>query len=136
MALASCTGKAQRPLVVRDGHRVQGSIEVLKAIAAAPDSAIPDTILRSAQGLAVIPHVLKAAFGTGGRYGVGVLTVRMPSGAWSNPVFISAERTSAAWQWPQAQAVDLVLSFTSRRAVEMLQNKVVAIVTAGGLAVR
>jgi lipid-binding SYLF domain-containing protein len=50
---------------------------------------LPKALLQKAQGMAIYPGVIKAAYGIGGQYGRGILMIRSEKGAWSNPVFVS-----------------------------------------------
>jgi len=61
-------GVAQRS---EESDRAAQAASVLGEIMDAPDQAIPEDLLDRAVGIAVIPHVVKGAFGFGGRYGKG-----------------------------------------------------------------
>lgn len=98
-------------------------IEVLEALNRIPERKIPPSLLANAQGIAIIPSVVKVGFVFGGRYGRGVVCVRMPDGAWSNPVFISVTGGSVGWQIG-AQSTDVILVFKSKKSVEgMIDGK-------------
>src|SRR3990172_9320629 len=97
--------------------RVESATEVLSKIMEIPESAIPPVLLADAQGIAVIPGVIKVGLVVGGQYGRGVLVVRGKSGAWSNPVFISLMSGSIGWQIG-AESTDFVLVFKTPRSVE------------------
>jgi len=97
--------------------RVESASEVLSKITEIPESAIPPALLANAQGIAVIPGVIKVGFVVGGQYGRGVLVVRGKGGAWSNPVFISLMSGSVGWQIG-AESTDFVLVFKTPRSVE------------------
>ena len=96
--------------------RVESATEVLSKIMEIPESAIPPALLANAQGIAVIPGVIKVGFVVGGQYGRGVLVVRK-GGAWSNPVFISLMSGSVGWQIG-AESTDFVLVFKTPRSIE------------------
>ena len=68
---------------VRD--RLAKAAEVLQEMTKAWDKRIPEELLQRAQAIAVIPHMVKGAFGIGGRYGMSVVARRMDSGHWSAP---------------------------------------------------
>jgi len=53
-------------------ERAQNAANVLGEIMGIPEQGIPDELMEHAQGIAVIPHVVKGAFGVGGRYGKGL----------------------------------------------------------------
>ena len=97
--------------------RVESATEVLSKIMEIPESAIPPALLANAQGIAVIPGVIKVGFVVGGQYGRGVLTVRGKGGAWSDPVFITLMSGSVGWQIG-AESTDFVLVFKTPRSIE------------------
>jgi lipid-binding SYLF domain-containing protein len=82
-----------------------------------PESAIPPALLAGAQGIAIIPGVIKVGLFVGGQYGRGVLLVRGKGGAWSNPVFITLKSGSIGWQIG-AESTDFVLVFKTPRSIE------------------
>src|SRR4030043_1055723 len=87
--------------------RVEEAILVFQEIAKLADEGIPQSILSRAHGIAIIPGVVKAAYGIGGEFGRGVLLVR-DKGGWSNPSFIKIAGGSVGWQIGN-QNTDLVL---------------------------
>src|SRR5262245_15197653 len=60
--------------------RATKAAEVLQNLTAASDRRIPDEILQRAEAIAVIPHMIKGAFGIGGRFGKGLVSQRNESG--------------------------------------------------------
>jgi lipid-binding SYLF domain-containing protein len=96
---------------------VENSLKVLTEMQAMPDLQVPDWLLQRAEGIAVLPDVIKAGAFVGGRGGSGVLLVRHPDRSWSNPLFIGLGAGSVGWQFG-VQAADVVLVFTTRRSVE------------------
>ncbi len=101
--------------------KVDDSIDVLKAIEAIPEKGIPPALLRNADGIAIIPNVIKAGFILGGRYGTGILVVRNSDGGWTDPAFISITGGSIGWQIG-VQAIDIVLVFKSSRSIERIMT--------------
>ncbi len=97
-------------------------MEVVDAVARIPEQGIPPVLLRNAEGVAVIPNVLKVGLVIGGRYGKGVLVVRRPDGTWSDPVFVSITGGSVGWQIG-AQSTDVVLVFKSHRDIERMVDR-------------
>ena len=87
--------------------RLDAARDVLNQIMATPDKQIPDSILRQATCVGVVPGMLKGAFVFGAEYGQGVVTCRTPRG-WSAPVFIRMEGGSWGFQIG-GQGTDLVL---------------------------
>jgi lipid-binding SYLF domain-containing protein len=118
-ALLLVTLVAAAPAVAGDKEAaiIDNSLKVLTEVQAMPDLRVPDWLLQRAEGIAVLPEVIKAGAFVGGRGGTGVLLVRHPDGSWSNPLFIGLGAGSVGWQFG-VQAADVVLVFTTRRSVE------------------
>jgi lipid-binding SYLF domain-containing protein len=100
--------------------RAQSAADILSDLARTPDKGIPRSLLDRAYGIAVFPHVVKAAFGIGGRWGKGLVSVRRSHG-WSAPAYVEITGGSFGFQIG-GQATDLVLVFTTRRGVDSLLN--------------
>jgi lipid-binding SYLF domain-containing protein/peptidoglycan hydrolase-like protein with peptidoglycan-binding domain len=97
--------------------------EVLREITQAPDQGIPNDLLREAKGIAVIPGVIKGAFGIGGRWGEGLMVGRNEDGTWGAPSFIEISGASVGFQIG-VSSTDLVLVLTSKDAIDaLLDNK-------------
>jgi lipid-binding SYLF domain-containing protein len=94
-------------------------IEVIETIRQIPEVEVPPALVKDAQGIAVIPNVIKVGLVVGGRYGKGVLSVKREDGSWSDPVFISIAGGSVGWQIG-AQSSDIVLVFKTRKSIEGL----------------
>lgn len=104
----------------KETKRIEYAIDVLKDITSIPEKTIPERFLKSAHGLAIIPGVVKGAFGLGGRWGLGIITIRTDTG-WSYPSFISVTGGSAGWQFG-AQSSDFVLVFRTPRSIENIKK--------------
>ncbi len=104
----------------KETKRIEYAIDVLKDITSIPEKTIPERFLKSAYGLAIIPGVIKGAFGLGGRWGLGIITIRTDTG-WSYPSFISVTGGSAGWQFG-AQSSDFVLVFRTPRSIENIKK--------------
>lgn len=98
-------------------NRIARAVEVLREMIDLPEEGLPSRILEKCHGIAVIPGVIKAAYGFGGQYGRGVLAVRNEDGTWSNPAFISLIGGSLGWQIG-VQKADLVLVFKTAKSVD------------------
>ncbi len=96
--------------------KVQDAAEVMEAISAIPEKGIPASLLKKAQGIAVMPGVIKLGFVVGGRYGTGVMAVRGNKG-WSDPAFLTMGGASVGWQIG-AQSTDIILVFMSKKSVD------------------
>jgi lipid-binding SYLF domain-containing protein len=101
--------------------RLEAATEVIERTIGLPEQEIPPALLRNAEGIAVIPGVIKAGFVIGGSYGRGLLSVRDSQGRWGQPVFLKLYAGSLGWQIG-AQSTDVVLVFKTRRSVEGLIN--------------
>lgn len=105
-------------------ERARDSAAVLTEMLNAPDAEIPAELLEEAKAIAVIPHVIKGAFGVGGSYGKGLVSQRKADGSWSPPSFIEVGGASFGLQIG-AEATDYLLIFTNREGMEpLLKGKV------------
>src|SRR5919201_573346 len=121
LAVAICSAAAQdREKVV---GRVKAAGTILDEIMGAPDQGIPSEILGSAECVAIVPSMLKGAFGFGAQYGRGVASCKMQTG-WSAPAFFSLKGGSFGLQIG-GQAVDLVMVVMNQRGMQaLLTNKI------------
>lgn len=101
----------------REEEIVRSSISVLEQMMAMRDDGIPRSLLSDAQGVAILPGVLKGGFVVGARHGRGVLLVRDPNGTWRLPSFVTLTGGSFGWQIG-VQSTDLVLVFRTRKSVD------------------
>jgi lipid-binding SYLF domain-containing protein len=99
--------------------RAQHAASVLGEIMEAPDQGIPEALLNKAYGIAVIPHVVKGAFGIGGRYGKGLVAQRNAAGGWGTPLFIEIGGGSFGLQLG-VEATDVVMVFTNSDGIRPL----------------
>ncbi len=105
----------------REAAVVESAITVLDEIMAIPLRNIPESLLADAEGVAIVPDVVKISFVAGLRRGRGVLLVRDASGAWAAPQFVTLTGGSVGWQ-AGLQATDVILVFKSRRSIRGLMN--------------
>ena len=103
----------------REEGIMQASTAVLTEIMAIPARSIPQSLLSGAQGVAVIPNVIKGGFIIGARYGAGVLVIRDNNGHWQAPVFITLTGGNVGFQ-AGVQATDVVLVFKTRQSVQRI----------------
>jgi len=101
-----------------DIHRIEDSAQIFQEIMGAPDRAIPEDLLGSAQCIAIIPAEKKLAFFVGGNYGKGLVTCRAPQ-SWTAPVFLTVSGGSFGFQWG-GSSTDLILVFRGRRGLQKL----------------
>jgi lipid-binding SYLF domain-containing protein len=106
-----------------DIERLQNSATVITEIMSAPDSGVPEEVISNAKCIAVIPNMLKAAFGVGGAYGKGVASCRTAKG-WSAPAFFSLKGGSFGFQIG-GQAADIVMLIMNDQGMNnLLASKV------------
>jgi SH3 domain-containing YSC84-like protein 1 len=98
----------------REEKRLQASIDVLHTT-----TEIPDSILKKAQGVAVIPNVVKVGAGVSGMRGQGVITVRKDDGCWRDPLFLTIKGGGIGFQAGN-QNSDIVFIFINKESVDKI----------------
>jgi lipid-binding SYLF domain-containing protein len=115
---------AQEPKKSVEVERADQAATVLSETMNIPESDIPEELMAHAHGIAVIPHVVKGAFGIGGQWGKGLMSQRGENGIWSPPAFIEIGGGSFGLQIG-LQASDIVLVFTDESGVKgLLKGKI------------
>lgn len=101
-------------------ERIHSASNVLKAFAGMKES-IPHDLIAKYEGIVIIPRLINAGIGIGGKRGKGVAVVKLDNGKWSDPVFITFTGGSVG---PQigVQSVDLVLVFKHKGALSKVKN--------------
>lgn len=94
----------------KQDEKLKKSALVLKEFAAMKET-IPEQLMEKAEGIVVIPGLIKAGFGIGGQRGKGVAMVKNDDGSWSDPVFVTLTGGSVGFQ-AGVQSIDLVMVFT------------------------
>ena len=102
-------------------ERIAEAVRVLEELVDIPEEGLPSVLLDRCAGLAIVPGVIKAAYGFGGQYGRGLVVVKDEKGRWSNPVFISLVGGSIGWQIG-VQKADIILVFKTRRGVDNIMG--------------
>ena len=102
--------------------RVAESTQVFEALIEAPDQGVPQSLLEDCECVVVIPHVVKAALGFGGRHGNGIASCRNDQGVWSPPSFVKFSGGSIGFQIG-IQASDLVLFMMTEKSAEALLSR-------------
>jgi len=105
--------KAESP-----GRKVADATKVYRELITASDKAIPKELLDHAKCVAVLPGVIKAAIGIGGRHGSGVISCRTENG-WSAPAFVRVSGGSWGMQLG-AESSDIVLFFMNDHGARSL----------------
>jgi lipid-binding SYLF domain-containing protein len=94
--------------------RAKRAGEVLSELVSVPDRSPPIALMREAVCVAVVPGVVQAGFGVGGRAGFGLVSCRA-GGDWSWPTFVGLKGGSFGLQIG-AQSADVVLIFMNQNA--------------------
>ncbi|MBX3414289.1 MAG: lipid-binding SYLF domain-containing protein [Pirellulales bacterium] len=121
-SFAQLPGEAAAPLVINpEASVVEASTQVLNEVMAVPAKSIPTSLLHDAQGIAIVPGMVKGGFVIGARFGRGILTTRTDAGAWTAPTFITITGGSIGWQ-AGVQSTDLILVFKTKKSIQGLLN--------------
>ncbi len=112
---------AERRAAADPAETVRSAEQVLAEIMAIPARRIPEALLAEAQGVVIIPNVIKVGFIAGARRGHGVVMVRDNEGEWSLPQFVTLTGGSVGWQ-AGIQGSDIILVFTTKKGVQGLLN--------------
>ena len=105
----------------REDAIVNSATSVLDDIMRIPAQRIPTRLLGSAQGVAIVPGVVKGGFVIGVRHGRGVAVIRGQDGSWQPPAFVSMTGGSVGWQ-AGLQSTDVILVFRTRNSVTNLMS--------------
>ena len=92
---------------------------ILADLSKIPAKSIPPALLSEAQGVAIIPHVIKAGFVVAGSGGHGVVMSRVAGGAWGKPVFVNFGGGSVGFQ-AGVKSTDVVLVFSNRKSLDRI----------------
>jgi lipid-binding SYLF domain-containing protein len=101
--------------------RIRESATVLNEIMGASDKGIPQDLLGKAQCVGIIPNLKRAGFIIGAKYGKGVLTCRLPDGAWSAPSTMRVEGGSIGLQIGAGET-DVVFIVMNKSGMEKLMR--------------
>jgi lipid-binding SYLF domain-containing protein len=118
--LVVSTVRAQDKSDDKLSKRAQRAAEVLSELVALPDKSPPKGLLDAATCIAVVPGVVQAGLGVGGRFGFGVASCRTASG-WSTPVFVGLKGGSFGFQIG-GQSADVVLVFVNKDAARLASS--------------
>src|ERR1700748_388250 len=101
-------------------ERIHSASNVLKDFGGMKEG-IPHDLISKYQGVVIIPRLINAGLGIGGKRGKGVAVVKLPNGKWSDPVFITFTAGSVG---PQigVQSVDLILVFRHKGVLAKVKN--------------
>jgi len=99
-------------------ERLHAAADVIRAIQAAPDHGIPNSVLDSTKCIIVVPNMIKGGFVFGAKHGRGVATCRTETG-WSAPAFVSVGGGSWGLQIG-VEGVDLVMLIMNEKGLQHL----------------
>jgi lipid-binding SYLF domain-containing protein len=102
------------------GKRAERAAQVLSELVSLPDKSPPKSLLDAATCIAVVPGVVQAGLGVGGRFGFGVASCRI-GGGWSAPVFVGLKGGSFGFQIG-GQSADVVLVFVNKDAQRLASS--------------
>ena len=113
----------QQPKDNRDEvELVQKSIDVLQKLATVPEDGIPKELLERAEGIIIIPSLVKGGFIIGAKHGKGLMSAKSSSG-WSAPAVVKMTGGTIGWQIG-VESVDLVLLVMNKGGIDqLLQDK-------------
>jgi lipid-binding SYLF domain-containing protein len=95
---------------------IDTSNNVLTEFINMPSEGIPRAMLTRAQGVVIVPNMVKAGLVVGARHGKGVVVVRDKNGVWRPPLFVTMTGGSVGWQ-AGIQSSDIVMVFNTQRSV-------------------
>lgn len=116
-AVAAPIAPDPRPLPSPQARTLEDAIGVLDGFSAIPLKGIPPKLLADAQGVVIIPRVMKLGFVVGARGGYGVALTRTKDGGWSDPMFVHFGGASVGFQ-AGVESVDVVLVFRNRKSLD------------------
>ena len=104
----------------KETERIHSAVNVLKEFGKMKES-IPHDLISQYQGIVIVPKLLNAGFGIGGKRGRGIALVKLDDGKWSDPVFVTLTGGSIGLQIG-VQSVDLVLVFRHKGVLTKVKN--------------
>lgn len=104
----------------KETERIHKASNVLRDFGKMKES-IPHDLIAEYSGIIIVPKLINAGLGIGGKIGHGVAMVKLGNGKWSDPVFITLAGGSIGAQIG-VQSVDLVLVFRHKGALTKVKN--------------
>jgi lipid-binding SYLF domain-containing protein len=105
----------------KEAERALSAANVVTELMKTPESNIPEELIERAHAIAVIPNIVKGAFGVGGSFGKGIVSRRIADRSWGTPAFIDMSGGSFGFQIG-VSVTDLVLVFTREDGLKGLFN--------------
>jgi lipid-binding SYLF domain-containing protein len=104
----------------KETERVHNAANGLKEFSKMKET-IPHQLMEQSEGIVIIPKLINAGFGIGGKRGRGVAMVKLANGRWSDPVFVTLTGGSFGLQIG-VQSVDLILVFHHKGVLTKVKN--------------
>jgi len=102
---------------------VESATNVLTEFLSMPNEGLPRAMLAHAQGLVIVPSMVKVGLVAGVRHGKGIAVIRDDKGVWRPPTFVTMTGGSVGLQGG-IQSTDVILVFNTRGSVaNLLQGK-------------
>jgi lipid-binding SYLF domain-containing protein len=105
----------------KEAERALSASNVINELMNTPESKIPKELVEHAHAIAVVPNIVKGAFGVGGSFGKGIISQRLNDRTWGTPSFIDLSSGSFGFQIG-VSVTDLVLIFTREDGLKGLFN--------------
>jgi len=121
--LLALPAAASSGLTKKDTATLSDSINVLRAMASAPDQGIPQELLGKADCILIFPSVTKGAFIVGGKSGRGVASCRQPDGTMGSIAFYTVGGASVGLQVGGESADVLMLIMNETGVDHLLSDK-------------
>ena len=96
--------------------RIEDATTVINELAGMSEGP-PHHLLEKTAGVVVIPGLIKAGLGIGGKHGSGLLSMKNADGTWTEPVFVKMTGGSIGFQIG-ASSTDLVLLFMREKNIK------------------
>jgi lipid-binding SYLF domain-containing protein len=109
-----------KPVDDKGTEKIQNATKVLTDFSKMKES-IPHELLEEYEGVVIIPKLINAGLGIGGKRGQGVALVKLANGKWSDPVFVTLTGGSIGFQIG-VQSVDMVLVFRHKGVLTKVKN--------------
>src|SRR5438270_3995337 len=106
-------------------EKINASVKVLNDFSLLKEK-IPGQLLQNTEGMIIIPKLINAGLGIGGKRGKGIAIMRNTNGSWSDPVFITLSGGSIGFQ-AGVQSIDLVLVFLNKETLENIGKRTVTL---------
>ena len=104
----------------KETERIHSASNVLRDFGKMKES-IPHDLIAEYSGIIIVPKMINAGLGIGGKLGRGVAMVKLGDGKWSDPVFVTLAGGSIGAQIG-VQSVDLVLVFRHKGMLTKVKN--------------